>query len=169
MKFLIASIVHTSFSSLLGPNIRLRILFSNALSLDSSLNVRDHASQPCSLCIAVWIRLGTIMNHRLGNVSSHRLVHNLWKFYWFKELQFPYDLADTPLRWSSPAKKNKAWRDGKNLIRFMPTVFCLTRSGKQNPVRCSITYMMFSQQCVLHEKHGTQDRSRVRSMDFFRT
>ena len=28
------------------PNIRLRILFSNTLSLDSSLNVRDHASQP---------------------------------------------------------------------------------------------------------------------------
>ena len=30
------------------PNICLRILFSNTLSLDSSLNVRDHASQPYS-------------------------------------------------------------------------------------------------------------------------
>jgi hypothetical protein len=32
----------------LGPNIYLRILFSNILSLHSSLNVRDHASQPYS-------------------------------------------------------------------------------------------------------------------------
>jgi len=32
----------------LGPNIRLRILFSNTLSLYSSLNVRDHFSQPYS-------------------------------------------------------------------------------------------------------------------------
>ena len=30
------------------PNIRLRILFSNALRLRSSLNVRDHVSQPYS-------------------------------------------------------------------------------------------------------------------------
>ena len=30
------------------PNIRLRILFSNTLSLRSSLNVRDHVSQPYS-------------------------------------------------------------------------------------------------------------------------
>ena len=36
------------FVSLFGPNIRLRILFSNTLSLHSSLNVRDHASQPYS-------------------------------------------------------------------------------------------------------------------------
>ena len=34
--------------SFLGPNIRLRILFSNALSLHFSLNVRDHVSQPCN-------------------------------------------------------------------------------------------------------------------------
>ena len=36
------------FVSLLGPNIHLRILFSNILSLHSSLNVRDHASHPYS-------------------------------------------------------------------------------------------------------------------------
>ena len=41
------SLLH-SFSSLLSPNIRLRILFSNTLSLNSSLNVRDHVSQPYS-------------------------------------------------------------------------------------------------------------------------
>ena len=42
------SLLHSPFLSLLGPNIRLRILFSNTLSLDSSLNVRDHVSQPYS-------------------------------------------------------------------------------------------------------------------------
>ena len=36
------SLLHSPFSSLLGPNIHLRIMFSNTLSLDSSLNVRDH-------------------------------------------------------------------------------------------------------------------------------
>ena len=42
------SLLHSPFSSLLGRNIRLRILFSNTLSLDSSLNVRDHVAQPYS-------------------------------------------------------------------------------------------------------------------------
>ena len=37
------------FSSLLGPNFRLRILFSDTLSLQSSLTVRDHVSQPYSI------------------------------------------------------------------------------------------------------------------------
>ena len=36
------------YAFLLDPNIRIRILFSNALSLHSSLNVRDHVSQPYS-------------------------------------------------------------------------------------------------------------------------
>ena len=48
MKFLIVEPSPLLISSLLGPNIRLRILFSNTLSLDSSLNVRDHVSQPYS-------------------------------------------------------------------------------------------------------------------------
>ena len=42
------SLLHSQFSSLLGSNIHLRILFSNTLRLDSSLNVRDHVSQPYS-------------------------------------------------------------------------------------------------------------------------
>ena len=42
------SLLHSPLSSLLGPNIRLRILFSNTLSLDSSLNVRDYVSHPYS-------------------------------------------------------------------------------------------------------------------------
>ena len=46
MKFLIVDLLHSQFSPLLDPNIRLRILFSNTLSLDSSINVRDHVSQP---------------------------------------------------------------------------------------------------------------------------
>ena len=37
---------HSPFSSLLGPNTHLRTLFSNTLSLHSSLNVRDNALQP---------------------------------------------------------------------------------------------------------------------------
>ena len=36
------SLLHSPFSSVLDTNIRLRILFSNTLSLHSSLNVRDH-------------------------------------------------------------------------------------------------------------------------------
>ena len=42
------SLLHYSFSSLLGPNTRLRILFSNTLSPHSSFNVRDHVPQPYS-------------------------------------------------------------------------------------------------------------------------
>ena len=42
------SLLHSPFASLLDPNIRLRILFSNTLSLHSFLNARNHASQPYS-------------------------------------------------------------------------------------------------------------------------
>ena len=38
--------LHSPFASLMGQNIRLKILFSNTLSLRSSLNIRDHVSQP---------------------------------------------------------------------------------------------------------------------------
>ena len=48
MKVLIVEPSPLPFSSLLGSNIRLRILFYNTLILDSSLNVRDHVSQPYS-------------------------------------------------------------------------------------------------------------------------
>ena len=41
-------LLHSPFSSFLGPNICLGILFSNTLSLNSSLNVSDHVSQPYS-------------------------------------------------------------------------------------------------------------------------
>ena len=48
MKFLIVEPFPLPILTLLGPNIRLRILFSNTLSLDSSLDVRGNVSQPYS-------------------------------------------------------------------------------------------------------------------------
>ena len=48
------SLLYSIFSSLLGSNIRLWILFSNTLSLRSSFNVRDHASQPYILWQYYW-------------------------------------------------------------------------------------------------------------------
>ena len=42
------SLLHSPFSSLLGPNIHLKILFSNSRSLRCTLDVRDHVSQPYS-------------------------------------------------------------------------------------------------------------------------
>ena len=41
-------LLHSPFASFLDPNIRLKILFSDTLSLHSFLNVRDHVSQPYS-------------------------------------------------------------------------------------------------------------------------
>ena len=52
--------LHSPFVSLLGPNIRKRILLSNTLSLHSSINVRDHVSQPYSTTdniIVLYIRI----------------------------------------------------------------------------------------------------------------
>jgi hypothetical protein len=47
MKLPLCSFLHYPFtSSLLGPNILLSTLFSNALSLCPSLNVRDQVSHP---------------------------------------------------------------------------------------------------------------------------
>ena len=46
MKFFIVSLLHSPFSPILGPNIRLSVRFSNTLSLYSPLNVRDNVSQP---------------------------------------------------------------------------------------------------------------------------
>jgi len=42
------SLLHSPFLPLLGPNIRLCILFSNTLCLNSSVNLSDHVSQPYS-------------------------------------------------------------------------------------------------------------------------
>ena len=48
MNFIIMEPSPLPISSLFGPKIRLRILFSNTLSLHFSLNVRDHVLQPYS-------------------------------------------------------------------------------------------------------------------------
>jgi hypothetical protein len=68
-------------SSLLGPNILLNTLFSNTLSLCSSLSARDQVSHPyfsvkqtlietqpvCKLCVAVKKRTFTIRCHMQGS------------------------------------------------------------------------------------------------------
>jgi len=47
LSFPLCSFLHSPVtSSLLGPNISLSTLFSNTLSLRSSLNVSDHVSHP---------------------------------------------------------------------------------------------------------------------------
>jgi hypothetical protein len=47
MKFVVMQFFHSPVtSSLFGPNILLSTLFSNTLSLCSSLNVRDKVSHP---------------------------------------------------------------------------------------------------------------------------
>ena len=43
-RYKLWSLLHSPFSFLLVPDIRLRILFSNIFSLHSSLNVRDNVS-----------------------------------------------------------------------------------------------------------------------------
>ena len=48
MKFLIVEPSPLSILISPGPKYSLKILFSNTLSLDSSLNARDHVSQPYS-------------------------------------------------------------------------------------------------------------------------
>ena len=49
MKLLIKEPSSLPISSFLGPNNRLKILFSNTISLRSSLNVREHVSHPVVL------------------------------------------------------------------------------------------------------------------------
>ena len=66
------SLLHSPFSSFLGPNIHLRILFSNTLSLDYSLNVRDHVSQPYSTAgniIVLYILIFKFLERSLEDKS----------------------------------------------------------------------------------------------------
>jgi hypothetical protein len=48
MKLLVVELSLFPILTLLQPNILLRILFTNTLSLSLSLNARDHVSQPYS-------------------------------------------------------------------------------------------------------------------------
>jgi hypothetical protein len=58
-----------SFSSLLGPNIRIRFLFSNTLSLHSSFNVRDHASQPLLYPVKIEARSRVFKQKRSSDLD----------------------------------------------------------------------------------------------------
>ena len=76
------SLLHSPFSSILGPNIRLRILFSNTLSLDSSLNVRDHLSQPYSTTgniIVLYILIFKFFERSLEDKCVKLGLYTVWK------------------------------------------------------------------------------------------
>ena len=83
MKFLILKPFHFAFASVLGSNIRLRILFSNTLSLDSSLNIRDHVSQPYSTTgniIVLYILIFKFLERSLddnNNNNKHGILGNI--------------------------------------------------------------------------------------------
>ena len=51
MRFLIVKLFPLTILIPLGQNIRLRILFSNNINMNSSLNVRDEVSQPYSTTV----------------------------------------------------------------------------------------------------------------------
>ena len=68
------------FASNLGPNIHLIILFSNTLSLRSSLTVRDHVSQPYSTTvniIVLYILNVKFINMTLVLIESRKLEDRL--------------------------------------------------------------------------------------------
>ena len=72
------SLLHSPFSSLLGPNISVRIRFSNTISLRFSLNVRDHGSQSCSTPgnnIILYISYISVFP---GCFSCEHRKHNPW-------------------------------------------------------------------------------------------
>ena len=66
IRLLLCSFLHSPvISSLLGPNILLRTLFSNTLSLRFSLNVSDRVSHPyktCWRCTYIYWLLLAILN-----------------------------------------------------------------------------------------------------------
>jgi hypothetical protein len=60
----------TITSSLLGPNILLNTLFSNTLSLRSSLNVSDQVSHPYKITgkiIVLWIVIFKFLDSRMDD------------------------------------------------------------------------------------------------------
>jgi hypothetical protein len=67
----------------LGPNILLRTLFSNTLSLCSSLNVKDHISHPYK----TGGRITVLMQHLISRIilltqhTSYVPSHSLWSHY----------------------------------------------------------------------------------------
>ena len=73
MKFHIVKPPLLPILIILGPNNRLRILFSNTLSLRPFLIVRDHVSQPYS---TAGIVLYILILEFLEFVGNNNIVHN---------------------------------------------------------------------------------------------
>jgi hypothetical protein len=68
-------------SSLLCPNIHLRTLFSNTLSLSSSLNVRDQVSHPhktTGRIMGLYIFTFTVLDSRWEN-TRFLMNYNIWR------------------------------------------------------------------------------------------
>ena len=72
IKFLIVEPSPPPFPSLLGPNIRLRILISNTLSLRSSLNVKDHVSYQLLEPTATKFYIGRTNRNFKTRFKEHR-------------------------------------------------------------------------------------------------
>ena len=97
MKFLIVEpSPFPPFSSFSGPNIRLRILFSNTLSLHSSLSVSDHVSQPYSTTgntIVLYISIFKFSERSTVTIWSGLpiytiYINKLWQNYRFGDFLF---------------------------------------------------------------------------------
>ena len=78
MKFLIVEPSHSTFSLHVGPNIRPRILFSNTLSLDYSLNARNLVIT-CSTQLSFLI---SIPPTKIGK-RQKLLTCSLWSFLYY--------------------------------------------------------------------------------------
>ena len=70
------SLLHSPFS-ILGLNILLKILFSKTVSLHSSLNIRDHVSQPYSTIGNIIVLYVLIIKFFAKNPSSSQTVNDI--------------------------------------------------------------------------------------------
>jgi hypothetical protein len=86
-------------SSLLGPNILLRTLFSNTLSLCSSLSVRDQVSHPYKTTgriMVLYILTFTFLDSRRDdkrsepNGSKHSLCRESWHISYSQNFLFKF-------------------------------------------------------------------------------
>jgi hypothetical protein len=113
------SLLHSPFSSLLGPNISLRILFSNNLSLHSSLNVRDHVSQPYSTTHSLCVVFKNALSLNL-QVSSNICTSWMRVLLWAILLKFIAGFTEcmlpsySPKRWRSYRAKHVDFKEAQN-------------------------------------------------------
>ena len=78
MKFLIVELLHSPFSSLLGLNIRLRILFSNILSLRSSIKIVSRLSKQFFGIFSVFVVISPF--NRLYGMCEVIIIYNACNF-----------------------------------------------------------------------------------------